>query len=175
MKKNLFYASIASVVIIAISFGLLALPGQFYNLILEKTNPQPVMSGYEFIFNALPETFKSYTGVYEVGASGLGIAALVMMVLALPCFILVRKSSALPLFGAILIFIAGLFFLLMKPWGADPMFKAYIKSGAVLWVSYVIGALLVLAAIAIVYFTIKVLKEEKVAPKSNVGYSYLKK
>ena len=177
MKDKLKLVSLVGIAIAVLSFGLLAIPGQFYDIMtnMKSSNPPHLMSGYQFIFNSLPDGFKSYSGVYGAGVSGLGVAALVIMAVAAICFGLYFVSSALPLFGGVASIVSGLFFLLMKPWGADKLFKAYKSSSAILWSSYVIGALLFLVGVAAIYFSIKLLKEEKAHPKETVGYSYLKK
>ena len=164
MKTISKYLPFIAIGLIAVAFGLLAIPQSFFAYNAGKFN------GYEAIFYA--NTYLEDNATFAHASVG-GIIAMSLAVLAVPFFFLVKKSSASYLLAGILTSVSGILFLAMKLWFAI----IYRGNGAwdILWVTYVIGALLVIAGGLSIYCSIILLKEEKVAPLKDKSYSYLKK
>ncbi len=161
------YLPFIAIGLIAVAFGLLAIPGQFFYY---NSTTSGACNGYEAIFYASEYLQNNATFAH---ASVGGIIAMSLAVLAVPFFFLVKKSSASYLLAGILTSVSGILFLAMKLWFAI----IYRGNGAwdILWVTYVIGALLVIAGGLSIYCSIILLREEKVAPLKDKSYSYLKK
>ena len=171
MEKKVRLVVYASLAVIVLSFGLLAIP-QFIVPTLEKNVASfPSFSGYQFFFNAVSDNVKNNTGMSHV--SGLGIASIVLMGLALCSYVFAKKSSALVMLGGLLNVAASVLFFAMEA-SKKRVFTKY-SLYAVGWVNYVIGALLVLSGLASIYFAFRLMQGEKKAIASKSSYSYLKK
>ena len=159
LQKYVHYIGLA---VIVLSVGLLFIPGSFV------AYGNQSFGGWESIFSATDY----FTDNYSNGAvNGGGIAALVFMVLAVPCFIFHKKSSALLLLGGILEALASIMFLSMQLW----VIVAYPKVLTVIFMDYIVGALFLVAAVAAIYVSVLRLKEEKESiGGSKSSYSYLK-
>lgn len=164
MKLVSKYLPYVVIGLIVLAFGLLAIPKSFFSYAPHSYN------GYQAIFFADDILKENATFAH---ASVGGIIAMSLAVLAVPFFFLVKKSSASYLLAGILTSVSGILFLAMKLWFAI----IYRGNGAwdILWVTYVIGALLVIAGGLSIYCSIILLREEKVAPLKDKSYSYLKK
>ena len=164
MKLVSKYLPFVAIGLIAVAFGLLAIPGQFFYCNAGNFN------GYEAIFYA--NTYLSDNASFAHASVG-GIIAMSLAVLAVPFFFLVKKSNASYLLAGILTSVSGAMFLAMKLWFAI----IYRGNGAwdILWVTYVIGGLLLIAGGLAIYCSIVLLREEKSAPLKTKGYSYISK
>ena len=164
MKTISKYLPFIAIGLIAVAFGLLAIPGSFF-----RFDPH-AYNGYQAIFYA--DTILQKNASFAHASVG-GIIAMSLAVLAVPFFFLVKKSSASYLLAGVLTAVSGILFLAMKLWFAI----IYRGNGSwdILWVTYVIGALLVIAGGLSIYCSIILLREEKVAPLKDKSYSYLKK
>lgn len=171
MDKKVKLFGLVSIVTLLLVFGLLAVP-QFLVSIKSGADHPTYAMGYQFFFNAYPDVFsKSHT---ISGVSGVGIAAIVLMVLALASYIFSRKSSAFLMLGGILNVVASIMFFVMVA-SKNKVFGQDKEIVSVFWVTYVCGALLVLTGLISIYIAIKSLKQEKKQIASSKSYSYLKK
>lgn len=169
MEKKLRNVVIASLAAIVVAFGLLAIP-QFI-----VPNDYPTLtsiSGYQFFFHAVSEAYEKNAGMN--GVSGLGIASIVVMALALCSYVLAKKSSAFLMLGGLFNVASSIMFFAMEAskkhvYGAK---HTFVNVG---WVSYVIGALLILTALASIYFAFRSMQSEKKDLTNKKSYSYLKK
>jgi len=176
MKNKLGLVSIASVVVILLSFALFAIPGQFIKLYGFSAELQGTsLAGYEYFFHIIQDI--SGSGVNQWFNDGrpaaTGIMIVIFIFLALPCFIFYKKSTALPLLGSILEILAGFFLLMTNPF-SHLIYKKLGTLGAS-WVPYLTGSLILLLGLAALWLSIVELKKEKVVLESKGGYSYLKK
>lgn len=180
MKNKLRTISIASVIIIVISYVLFILPGQFIGLFQNGqlfVGNGVALSGYEYIFHVVPTNPNGVPYNFATGhQSGTGITALIFMLLSLASFIFYKKSTALPLLGGILNIISGFFLLMTTPF-AHLIYRDEIYWDCILamWVPYLTGALILLSGIIAIVISIFELKKEKATLASKGGYNYLKK
>lgn len=176
MKNKLGLISIASIVVILVSFALFAIPGQFIRLYgFNDSVPGTSLAGYEYFFHIIQGIGDSGTNQWFADGrpSVTGIMVIIFITLALPCFVFYKKSTALPLLGGILEILSGFFLLMTTPFSH----LIYKKLGALTasWVAYLTGALILLLGIAALAQSIVELRKEKVVLQSKGGYSYLKK
>lgn len=172
MKNKLGLISIASVVVILVTFAFLALPGQyiFRPIVGQGTS----LAGYEYIFHVIQNIGETANPYFSNGRPSVtGIMAIIFITLSLPCFVFYKKSTALPLLGGILEILAGFFFLMTTPF-SHLIYKSYQDLQAN-WVPYVSGSLIALLGLAALLTSIFELRKEKVVLESKGGYSYLKK
>lgn len=170
MEKKIRFVVIASIAAIVLTCAFLALPGQF---ILPKDYPSlESLSGYQFFFHLGSEKYYGNTGAE--GVSGLGIASIVLMVLALVSYILYKKSSAILMLGGILNVATAILFFLMET-SKKHIYQAKSSLVTVGWVAYVSGALLVLTGLVTIYFSVRLFIQERKQITSKQTYSYLKK
>ena len=168
MEKKVRLVVYASLAVIVLSFGLLAIP-QFIVTSFPAYHP---FSGYQFFFNAVSETDYKKSGMTHV--SGLGITSIVLMGLALCSYVFAKKSSALVMLGGLLNVAASVLFFAMEA-SKKSIFANNYSLYSVGWISYVIGALLVLTGLISIYFAFRMMQGEKKAIASKSSYSYLKK
>lgn len=173
MKNKLGLVSFASIVVILITFGLLAIPGQYIGL--SKVHTQgTTLAGYEYIFHVIRDIGSTANPYFSSGRPSVtGIIAIVFIALAAASFVFYKKSTALPLLGGILELVAGFFFLMTTPF-SHLIYKQRSDLSAG-FVPYVVGSLLVVLGIAAIVFSILELRKEKVVLETKGGYSYLKK
>ena len=164
MKLVSKYLPYVAIGLIVLAFGLLAIPGSFFTYAPRSYN------GYQAIFYA--DTLLQENATFARASVG-GIIAMSLAVLAVPFFFLVKKSSASYLLAGVLTAVSGTLVLAMKLWFAI----IYRGNGSweILWVTYVIGALLLVAGGLAIYSSIVLLNEEKASPLKSKGYSYIKK
>ena len=178
MKNRLALVSIASLIVIVISYGLLAIPGQFVGMFNDgKLFPVQGSSiaGYEYIFHCVQKIGDNENPFFSSGrASAAGIMAVIFMFFACGSFALHKKSTALPLLGGILETLSGFFFVMTTPF-ACLCYPDKISSIRAMWLPYVLGSVMVVLGLLAIYFSVVELKKEKVTLASKGGYSYLKK
>ena len=168
MDKKLKLVAIASLVALVVSFGLLAVPQFIFTI---KSDIDPI-SGYLFFFNSAPDRFQKNHSIS--GVSGLGIASIVLMTLALASYLFFKKSSAFVMLGGILNVVTSVLYFMMelsknRVFGTD---RSMVTVG---WVAYVIGAFLVLTGLASIYYAFRSMQVEKKEIQTKKNYSYLKK
>ena len=173
--KIVVYFSLAAIVLTLILF---AIPGSFAALYNVKNDPTR-MGGYEFIFGGSTYTRNNCQGGPTVdGAaviSGSGIAFLVLLVLAVVCYVFHKKSSALLLLAGVLMLVATIMLFCVKPW-IDASYKYFTGSSVGLWVPYLSASFLALGTCGTLYVAIKQLIDESKTPYTpkKESYSYLK-
>jgi len=175
MKNLTRKASFIAIGAILLTLILFAIPGQFMNMIPESAQNY-TMGGYQFFFGgsracASLQTQTTDGWVY----SSVGIALVVLLVLAVVCYAFQKKSSAILLLGGIITFICSIMLFCCRSWIA----KAYSRYADVCvgkWVPYFTGAILLLVAAYTVYVVVVTMKAEAKAPYENKKetYSYLK-
>ena len=177
---------VAALVVVLLSFVLLALPGQFAHYGLDSATKKPYtfsynLSGYGFMFGVAKH---KYTGddMPGVKAIGQGIAIFVMLVLCVPGLLFSKKSSFVALLTSLALVVVAILFFTISAASAKayPALHHPGKDGEysiMSWVPYVTGSLVMLAGLAMCYRTFLVLKAEAKAPVQPKGpsYSYLKK
>jgi len=176
MKDKIKLVSLVSIIVVVVSALLLILPGQFFgnghNINSGTWNYS--CSGYGYIFNG-NEAIEANLGRSKI--SGLGLTALILMVLGLASFVpsLIKGNEYSPfsILGGAFNLTSGIMFLAMQA-NCNNIFKDKINY-KILWVSYVIGALLVLAALISIVASAIALKNEAKKPYTKSSYSYLKK
>ena len=169
MEKKVRLVAIASIAAIILACGLLAIP-QFI-----VPNNYPTLgsiSGYQFFFNAVDDIYKNNSGISHV--SGLGIASIVLMALALISYVFAFKSSAFSMLGGLLNVATSILFFAMEA-SKKNVYGSRYSYVTVGWVAYVIGALLVLTGLASIYYSFKSMQVEKKELSNKKSYSYLKK
>ena len=171
MERKLKYIAFASIAVIVLTCGFLALPGQF---VLPVEYPTlEGLSGYQFFFHLGGEVYDAKTSAAHV--SGLGIATIVLMAIALCSYIFSKKSSALVLLGGLVNVSTAICFFSMEAskarvYGAG---RSFVVIG---WVAYVAGALLILTGLLSIYFAFRsFMVEKKEITNRRESYSYLKK
>lgn len=178
-----------ALLVVLLSFALLALPGQFahFGLDTPKNGHNTFkynLSGYQFIFG----TFKNpHTDAQIGGPVAQGIAAFVMLILCAVGLVFAKKSSFVSLIVSLaLIVIAILFFTISvagsKVYTGNPDFYPASKDSTTKyslynWVPYVIGGLTIVSGLLLFYRTFKVMRDEVKRPQQAKGpsYSYLHK
>lgn len=181
IKQN--KAIVLALVIVLLSFGLLALPGQFAHYWPDiyaggKQTYKYYMSGYQWIFN-LEVVPKGLTDGVKIGKSAVphGIAAIVLLGLCVPGLLFSKKSSFVAMLTSLALIVAAILFFTVASYG--PKFYEFSqpdKGSRISWVPYVIGGLTILAGAAMTYRTVIVMKNEIKSPSQSKGksYSYLK-
>lgn len=171
MEKKLRYITFASLAAIVLTCGFLALPGQF---VLPVDYPSlDALSGYQFYFYLGGDVYNTLSHAAHV--SGLGIATIVLMALALCSYLFSKKSSALVLFGGLLNVATAICFFSMEASKARVygVGRSFVAIG---WVAYFAGAILILTGLLSIYFAIRsFMVEKKEITQSRERYSYLKK
>ena len=187
VKENL--VAVIGIAAIALSLLLMLLPGQFADLLPSKNgDAQFYLNGYEFFFNT-----KTVNGTtYNPGVPGkdfvlpAGIIIFVLMTLTIVSFVFYKKSSALLLLAGLLEVVTSVFFFAMEAnakkyyqifWSTTEQGKT-VYQGSIQWVSYVCGALLVLAGAFAIYKAIMIMRDEIKHPQvqsKTPTYNYLKK
>lgn len=177
MKDKTRIVVLFSLVTIILALVLFAIPGQFAELIPIASVTKGSMGGYEFIFGGTLEARNLQAHATDGAAlvSGAGIAFLVILVLAVVCYVMHKKSSALLLLAGILMVVATIMLFCVKGW-IDTLYTHYKDSSVGLWVPYLAASLLALGSIATMYCAIKTLTEESRQPYTpkKETYSYLK-
>lgn len=169
MDKKAKIVLIASLAAIAITCGLLAIP-QFI-----VPNNYPTLgsiNGYRFFFYWVDNVYFEKTKM--VGPSGLGIASIVLMVLAVASYLASTKSSAFLMLGGILNVATSVLFFAMEA-SKKHVYGSRYSFVNVGWPAYVIGALLVITGLASMYIAFRCLQSERKDLGSKKSYSYLKK
>lgn len=193
VKENL--VAVVGIGAIVLSLLLMLLPGQFAHLypVGDTTNEIFHLNGYEFFFNTKVVGETTYHPGFLHNQSNLadeaialpaGIAIFVLMVLAVACLVLNKKSSILLAAATLLLVATSILFFAMEAsvqdiygisWSSE-IFGKEKAYGVIQWVSYFDGALLILAAGFVGYKTVLAFKDEikhPQQPKKN-DYSYLK-
>ena len=178
MKNKLALVSILSVVVILVSYGLLAIPGQFVGMFGSNglfNQEGASIAGYEYIFHCIHKIGDNENALFASGrASAAGIMAVIFMFFACGSFALYKKSTALPLLGGILEFFSGFFFVMTTPF-ACLCYPDKISCIRAMWIPYLIGSLMLLLGLIAIAVSVVELKKEKATLASKGGYSYLKK
>ncbi len=174
-----------ALLVVLVSFGLLAIPGQFahygpLNLSSKVASERFLyrLSGYQWIFGTVENKLGSKIG----SASAQGIAAFSLLVLCVPGLLFSKKSSFVALLTTLALITVSVLFFSISAAGAKAYPNYHIQPenhaySLILWVAYVIGGLLILAALLMGYRTFKVMKDEVKSPAKAKGptYSYLHK
>lgn len=96
------------------------------------------------------------------------------MGLALCSYALARKTSALVLLGGLLNVATSVLFFAMEA-SKKSVFNLTRSLYNVGWISYLIGAILVLSGLLSIYFAFRMMQSEKKVIASKSSYSYIKK
>ena len=186
---------VLALVVVALSFVFLALPGQFahydVNVITgKKATYKYTYNGYQWFFNTVTNSDGDPVGGSTGKPIAQGVAIFVMLILSFIGLLFSKKSSFVSLLTSlVLIVVAILFFTtsgasaktfvtkefqpvtLPGPNGKD---KVY---GVMSWVPYLLGGLIVAVGLLMSYRTFMTLKSEIQHPVQSKGptYSYLKK
>ena len=170
MEKKVKIIVLASIAAIVVTCGLLALPGQF---ILPVEYPSlEALSGYQFYFHLGSEVYNNLAK--PAGVSGLGIATIVLLALALCSYAFAKMSSSLVLLGGLLNVANAICFFCMEV-SKKNVYGANRSFVAVGWVAYFAGAILIITGLLSIYFAFKTFMVEKKQISSKQSYSYLKK
>lgn len=171
---------IFSLATIVLSLILFAIPGQFVSITNQKDllgNDPTRMGGYEFIFGG--STYARNLAAHAVDGAAIysasGIAFLVLLVLAVVCYVFHKKSSALLLLAGIIMLVVTILLFCVKAW-IDKGYKNYVDSSVGLWVPYLSASFLALGTIGTLYVAISTLVKESKQPYTpkKETYSYLK-
>ena len=175
IKQN--KAIVLALVIVLLSFGLLALPGQFahYNIqsiINNKVTYKYYMSGYQWFFNLEVEPDVK---IGKVVAEG--VAIVVLLGLCVPGLLFSTKSSFVAMLTSLALIVVAILFFTVASYGPKFYnFPKLDKGSHFSWVPYVVGGLTIIAGAIMTYRTIIVMKNEIKSPSQSKGqsYSYLK-
>ena len=176
-------AIVFALLVVLLSLGLLALPGQFahygpLNLSSKVASERFLyrLSGYQWIFGTVENKLGSKIG----SASAQGIAAFALLALSAVGLLFSKKSSFVALLTSLALITAAILFFSISAagpkcypnWHIRPTDNSY---SLILWVPYVIGGLTILAGGLMLYRTVMVMKDEVKSPaQSKSSYSYLK-
>ena len=170
-----------ALVIVILSFVLLALPGQYAHFLVIKVGAkntyQYYLSGYEWMFG----TVKNSVGESIGSAVGSGIAALVMLALSFVGLLFSKKSSFVSLLVSLALIVVAILFFTSSSASVTPYANVYEVSDGnfsnMSWVPYVLGALTLIAGGLMGYRTVRVMIAETKRPSQPKGpsYSYLHK
>lgn len=160
-------------IVIALSFGLFAIPGQFVKFSLIKGKDfEFALSGYEFIFGV-----KDHAQLPQV-VCGQGIAIFVMLIVSFIGCIFVKKSSFIEIVTGLVMLTVSILFFTISVAGAK-VYPQYLKGDyAYTFVPYLLGGLIVVSALLLIYEAVKRMKDEVKHPAPvNKGptYNYLHK
>ena len=174
--------------IVLLTFGFLALPGQFahYDLGPIDSHGRATftynLSGYEWIFATVRKVGSTSKKEYIGSVVPSGIAELALLALSIVGLCFSKKSSFVSLLVSLtLITIAILFFCTSAASSVSyHYYHAVAEKGDfsnIGWVPYVVASLNLIAGGLMMFRTILVLKEEAKHPVQQKGpsYSYLKK
>ena len=175
-----------ALVVVLLSFALLALPGQFAHYGVKDLTSKVASERFKYNLNGYQWMFATKEDIHgnQVGKPvAQGIAAFVMLVLCVPGLLFSKKSSFVALLTTLaLITISVLYFSISVAGakcysGIDFMPAEDHAYYLILWVPYVIGGLLVIAGLLMGYRTFIVMKNEVKSPTQSKGptYSYLHK
>lgn len=177
MKDKAKFVVLFSLVAIVLTLVLFAIPEQFAQLIPNGSVTKGAMGGYEFIFGGTQEARNLQAHAVDGGAlvSGAGIAFIVLLVLAVVCYVFHKKSSALLLLAGIIMLVSTIMLFCVGSW-IDKLYTRYTETSVALWVPYLGASLLALATIGTFYVAIVALIKESKQPYTSKkeSYSYLK-
>ncbi len=165
--------------VVLVSLGLLALPGQFAHYSISQISGKHVtynyyMSGYQWIFN-LEVKADTKIGTKVVAQ---GIAILSMLALCIPGLLFSKKSSFVSMLTSLALIVVSILCFTISAAGEKcyPFEKLDVGS-RISWVPYVIGGLVFIVGALMCYKTFKVMKDEVKSPAKAKGptYSYLHK
>ena len=168
---------VLALIIVLLSFGFLALPGQFAHYAANgKKTFFYNLNGYQWMFG----TVKNISGNKIGSASAHGIAALSLLALCVPGLLFSKKSSFVALLTTLTLVTVAVLFFTISAAGAKayPTFHNYGKGDyAYGWVPYLLGGLIVAAGLLMGYRTVMVMRDEVKRPSQAKGptYSYLHK
>ena len=168
---------VLALVVVLLSFGLLALPGQFAHYAANGKNTFFYnLNGYQWMFGTVENSLGTKIGA----ASAHGIAALSLLGVCAIGLVFSKKSSFVSLLTALALITVAVLFFTVSAAGAKayPTFHNYGKGDYRYdWVPYLLGGLLVVAGLLLGYRTFKVMKDEVKSPAKAKGptYSYLHK
>ena len=187
-------AAVVGIAAIVLTLLLMLLPGQFADL-KTVSIAYNKLNGYEFLFNFKRiEGEVVHPGYYCINnalpdkakALPAAIAIIVLFVVAIASLVLYKKSSALFLLGGVAEVVSSIFFFAMEA-SVNKFYDSKVSTTiygeakfepVILWVSYLAGALLLLAGAYVIYKAILVMKDEVKHPQAQAGgptYNYLKK
>ena len=173
-----------ALVIIALSFVLLALPGQFAHYEVGpiengRATYQYNLNGYQWFFGTVSKISDADTKIGSAVPSG--IAAFVLLVLSFIGLLFSKKSSFVALLASLALVVVAILFFTSSAAGL----KAYpdyplSEDGDytnMSWVPYVVASLSLISGGLMMYRTVLVMKEEVKRPSQTKGpsYSYLHK
>ena len=168
---------VLALIIVLLSFGFLALPGQFAHYAANgKKTFFYNLNGYQWMFG----TAEYSTGSKIGSASAHGIAALSLLGLCVPGLLFSKKSSFVALLTTLAMITVAVLFFTISAAGAKayPTFHNYGKGDYLYgWVPYLLGGLIVASALLMGYRTFKVMRDEVKRPTQAKGptYNYLHK
>ena len=177
MKDKARLVVIISLCAIVLTLVLFAIPEQFAQLIPNAKTAKGSMGGFEFIFGGTQEARNLQAHAVDGASlvSGIGIAFIVLLVLAVVCYVFYKKSSALLLLAGIIMLVATIMLFCVKSW-IDKLYTRYTGDSVGLWVPYLGASLLAISTVATLYVAIVSLVKESRQPYSpkKESYSYLK-
>jgi len=169
---------VLALLIVLLSFGLLALPGQFAHYGIDYISGNKIhyvynMSGYQWIFNL---EVKPDIKIGKVVPHGIAIIAL--LALCVPGLLFSKKSSFVSLITSLALIVVAIMLFAISSYAPKFYdFPKLDKGTHMSWVPYVIAGLTLLAGGLMGYRTFKVMRSEVARPTQQKGpsYSYLKK
>ena len=175
-------AILITLIIVVLSFVLLALPGQFAHFGVEKFVPRTTykynLSGYQWMFGTVKNSLDNAIG----SAVGSGIAAFVILILVFVGLFFCKKSSFVSLLVSLALITVAILFFSSSAATAKAYSEVYVLSEKgdftnMSWVPYVIASLTLIGGGIMMYRTVLVMKEEVKRPSQGKGpsYSYLHK
>ena len=177
MKDKAKFIVLFSLGVIALTLILFAIPEQFAELIPNGTVTKGAMGGFEFIFGGTQEARNLQAHAVDGSAlvSGAGIAFIVLLVLAVVCYVFYKKSSALLLLAGILMLVSTIMLFCVGSW-INKLYTRYTETSVGLWVPYLSASLLALATVGTFYIAVTSLIKESRQPYTpkKETYSYLK-
>ena len=173
MKNKHTVVVLFALATIVLTLVFLALPGQFVSLIPDASVSKGAMGGYQFIFGGSIEARNMQAHAVDGAAlvSAHGIAFLVLLVIAVVCYVFSKKSSALLLLAGIVMLVATILLFAVKGWVND-LYDRYTGSSVGLWVPYLSASLLALATCATFYVAITTLIKEARQPNTPKKQTY---
>ena len=175
-------AILITLIIVVLSFVLLALPGQFAHFGVDKFVPRTTykynLSGYQWMFGTVKNTLDKAIG----SAVGSGIAAFVILILVFVGLFFCKKSSFISLLVSLALIAVAIIFFASSAATAKAYSSVYVLSENgdftnMSWVPYVVASLTLIGGGIMMYRTVLVMKEEVKRPSQGKGptYSYLHK
>ena len=169
-----YRVAVLSIGAIVLSLLLLLIPG-FAHFEKIGDDYQYLANGYQFFFN-----LKAHNGEvaskFGTGNVKAGIAIIVLSGLALIMFCLTKFSSFFVLMGGLMNLTNSILFFSMEA-SANKVYPPHDDWTTCGWVTYFIGALLVIAAGYALYKAVLMMRDEIKHPAQPKGpsYNYLKK